>query len=620
MTSYSRTIAYSSPETWRPRWFRLPLWRFAMVPDPADRRWFSITLFVLLALYLLLQNPYWVPAGDSELYTAVARSLARGQGYQFNGQPVAMIPPGWALMMAGMMKVTPYFLPLKLLAMTCTLASLACGYWIVRRFAPARQTALAILLTGTLSHVYQATYWLISEGSFCLAVSAGVLLALQMSEGRRQWWRAIAVVLLCLAAVSIRWAGVLSMMLVVAALLDGQWKPKLNIQWITAVVAIVVSVGAGFGMREYLKPTAEQLAAQKELMGGTGEDTAGEEPPVAGTANQTAKAYRLIPQGSFVDRFLNWGRWYSWLFWQPFRAAGSSRVLGTLATATGWILLGLLTVTTVVAAMQKRWLWLATSAYCATLALGWQNVNARYFVPVGFLLTIGILLAADQLQMWLRPGKGARWVAGATIVFVVSVALCNGLLYLVEMSVARSSNFAQRYETGLNMSLISAGEYLKSLPNPPKNGEIAVSGRYTNMNRTRLSPFALRVTALVADRVIQTPKFKLTDYPPNAQVKSAKQLKMWLFSDTDKIRVKWYLYQTPISPWRVWHFRLGWYEKWQTGQTSDVDQAKWHLYKVVEDKPEKGKSPDDPIVPSDVKLVEVFPPAAATYPTRVPGL
>jgi hypothetical protein len=246
-------------------------------------------------------------------------------------------------------------------------------------------------------------------------------------------------------------------------------------------------------------------------------------------------------------------------------------------------------------------------------------VNARYFAPVAFLLTIGVLLAADQLHLWLRGSKGAKWIRVATLVFVTTVAVCNGLLYLVEMTVARSSNFAERYETGLNMSLISAGEYLKNLPNSPKDGEIAVSGRYNNMNRTRMSPFALRVTALVTDRVIQTPRFKLTEYAPNEAVKSSKQLKMWLVSDTGKPRVKWYLYQPKISPWRVWHFRLGWYEQWQTGKPPPGGDVAWHLYRVVEDKSDKGKV-DDVITPSDVKMVEVFPPQVKTYPTRVPGL
>src|SRR5437870_9809723 len=112
MTSYTRTIydrhpqPPASPATLGER---LPLWRAVL---QHDRTAFPLTMLIILALYLLLQNPYWVPAGDSELYTAIARSLARGQGYQFNGDPVAMVPPGWALIMAGVMKITPYFLPL----------------------------------------------------------------------------------------------------------------------------------------------------------------------------------------------------------------------------------------------------------------------------------------------------------------------------------------------------------------------------------------------------------------------------------------------------------------------------------------------------------------------------
>ena len=72
MTTVSRTISYQPS----PSWFRLPLWRLALERDIADRIYFPVTMLVLLFLYLLLQNPYWVPAGDSELYTAVARSLA----------------------------------------------------------------------------------------------------------------------------------------------------------------------------------------------------------------------------------------------------------------------------------------------------------------------------------------------------------------------------------------------------------------------------------------------------------------------------------------------------------------------------------------------------------------
>src|SRR5439155_14318727 len=139
-----------------------------VAPASADRKIVAIIVVSLLAIYGLLQNRYWVPSGDSEVYISIARNLARGDGYKFNGQPVAMVPPGWPVVMAGVMKLTPYFLPLKLMAMSCMIGFFAIGYWIARRFVSPTKAAAVILLTSILSVVYPATYWLVSEGLFCL--------------------------------------------------------------------------------------------------------------------------------------------------------------------------------------------------------------------------------------------------------------------------------------------------------------------------------------------------------------------------------------------------------------------------------------------------------------------
>src|SRR4051812_22123369 len=79
----------------------------ALAPRPVVQhahtsRWAVVAVAVtLLVAYGLLQNPYWVTGGDSEVYTCIARSLAQGKGFVFNGQPVAMVPPGWPLLLAG---------------------------------------------------------------------------------------------------------------------------------------------------------------------------------------------------------------------------------------------------------------------------------------------------------------------------------------------------------------------------------------------------------------------------------------------------------------------------------------------------------------------------------------
>ena len=575
MTANFRTAALESPPVPAPA-------PRAMLIDASSRQWndrvvFPVLIAVLLVLYGLLQNPYWVPAGDSELYVSAARSIAQGEGYTFLGQPVAISPPGWSAMMAAVMKTTPYVWPLKLLAAGCMMVSLLMAYWVARRFVSPAKAGFVVLLTAILSHVYQATFWLISEGAFCLATTASILLAMQISEGGRRGWRIALLLLCCAAAVTIRWAGVLGVILVVASLLDRQWRPRLTLPWIAAALVIIVTVGSFKGWREGLRPTPEQAVAAADRITGTEEESAipAVEPgPVVGTSDQSAKTYQIFPPGSYADRFLNWGRWFSYLYWQPFRAAGAKAWILALATLTGWALILVLGVLVLAATRQKRWIWLATGMYTGALAMGWPNVNARYYVPVAFLITLGIFLATDELTALTR-----RWpvwrkgVVAAFGVFVASVAVCNGALYGVEAAIARSARFYQRYEDGMNVPLIAACQYLMGLPNPPGHREIAVSPRYTNLNKTRASPYGIRATVWLTDREILSPRWKDTAAPPNSNPRLAR----WLRSKG----VKWYLYQTEISPWRVWHFRLGWYEKCQTGKTADVDTAGWQLYRLT---------------------------------------
>lgn len=582
--------------------------RIRAITEMPDRVAFAILTVGLLLLYGLLQNQYWVPAGDSELYTAAARNMALGHGYTFLGQPVAISPPGWSFMMSIVMRATSLIWPLKLMAMACMTASLLMGYWVARRFVSPTQAVCVILLTAVISHVYQATYWLISEGSFCLATTASILLAMQIAEGRRQWWRIALLLFACVAAVSIRWAGVLGVIVVVACLLDGQLKPKLSITWITAVLVCVVSVVTFFGWRHGLRGTPAQVAAAQDMVTGTGEDTGtipvtDVGPPVVGTTSQNAQTYALIPAGSPVDRVFNWGRWFSYLYWQPFRAAGASKWILRGATFTGWVVIAVLSVLVVFATMRKKWLWLAVGMYTGALAVGWPNVNARYYVPVAFLITLGMFLATDELLRLTTKRRAAHaFFVVCFIAFVGSVALCNGALWTVEMAIARSERFYARYEDGMNMPLIQACQYLRGLPQPPQNGDLAVSPRYTNLNRSKASPFGIRATVLLTGLDdIQNPKWKLTAVPPNSNTATGRDVRKWLKSK----QIKWYLYQTEIEPWRVWHFRLDWYEKMQLGMAPNSETVGWQLYRA---------SPtNDDWIP--VRLPNKFMPV-----TRVPGL
>ncbi len=574
----------------------------------SDRVAFPALVAALLLLFGLLQNQYWVPAGDSELYSSIARNLALGRGYTFLGQPVAISPPGWSWMMSVIMRITSAVWPLKLAAMTCMTASLAMGYWIARRFVSPTQAVCVILLTAVISHVYQATYWLISEGAFCLATSATILLAIQIAEGRKQWWRVALLLAACAAAVTIRWAGVAGVFIVIACLLNGQWKPRFTTVWITAALVCLVSVATFFGWRQMLRGTPEQIAAAADVVTGTGEETGAMSAvdsgaPVVGTTGQNAKVYQIFPPGSSVDRFLNWGRWFSYLYWQPFRAAGASEKILKTATAIGWLMIAVLGVLVVSATRRRQWLWAGVGAYTGALAVGWPNVNARYYVPVAFLITLGMFLATDELLRLTADRR--RWricFTACFIAFVSSVAVCNGALYTVEMAIARSDRFYARYEDGISIPLFQSCQYLASLPQPPRNGELAVSPRYTNLNRPKASPFGIRVAVwLTGLDDIEIPRWKHTGVTPNDTTANARELRRWLKHKG----VKYYLYQTEVEPWRIWHFRLAWYERMQLGHAPDKETVGWQLYRAA-------ASGDDWI---PVRLPNKFQPI-----TRVPGL
>ena len=78
-----------------------------------------------------MYNPYWVPGGDSELYIAVGRSWATGLRHTFNGQFVSICPPGWPLLLAAAMKISPSFGFLKLITIGCMTFVLGLWYWFL---------------------------------------------------------------------------------------------------------------------------------------------------------------------------------------------------------------------------------------------------------------------------------------------------------------------------------------------------------------------------------------------------------------------------------------------------------------------------------------------------------
>ena len=188
-----------------------------------NRRWFAIALLGCALIFGLLINGHWVRSGDGEVYLGIARNLAVGQGYRFNGQPVATLPPLWPVVLAGAMKISPSFAFLKLIPLFSMIGFLACSYWIMLRFTTPARSAAVVLLTAILAQVFPLSIYFLSDALFSLMACAALLLAMQINEGRATLLRAIAMILLAAASVAVRWNGVLWWPMIAAAILRGQF-------------------------------------------------------------------------------------------------------------------------------------------------------------------------------------------------------------------------------------------------------------------------------------------------------------------------------------------------------------------------------------------------------------
>lgn len=581
---------------------RLEPGRAIATPAWTDRRAFSATMIALATLYLLLENPYWVPGGDSEVYIAIAQNVARGNGMLFNGRPVGMVPPGWPLVMALVMKISPTFLALKLVTLASMLLALAAFYRVVRRFASMSATAAVVLLSGMLSHVYSLTFWLHSDALFCLLTALSILLALQIGEGRRQTWRIVAMLLLCALSVFVRWAGLLNVLLVAAGLLRGQLKPRLTREWMVAACAGLVIVLTFLGTRWAMKKFAPPRLAFENMPVTVDPAATLEEPGStsvadAGAVEESYTISTVTASGGFVGyaaRAAGWGTWFSFLLWQPLRLGAGWLAVWHAGNLLGWCVIVLLLISTWRDARSLDWLLPAAMLYSLALCINWTGATARYLVPVTPLILLGMFRGAAILQQTRLGERQRKAVHVAWLHCLTAIVLVNGLLYAADVSVMRSSDFYDRFEAGLTRPLIAAAQFLNS--RRVGHGQVVVNPLYENIGRRRLSPTGLRGLTMLTGKALRT-------VPIEFQKKALprdRDFRAWIGANY----ITYYLDQPPVSPWRLWHFRAGWLQELKTGEPAEDSGAGWRVYRC------DGKS-------LPVRLPRPDP---TEYPTRVPGL
>ncbi len=155
---------------------------------------------MLLAFHI---STSWHSAPDSALYMGLARSLAEGEGYTFNGEFHAMVPPLFPLALAGVMRVFgSSFLALNVfqivLAMACTPA-----IFLLMRQLYGRDLALLAAGAFALNFVqWTVASIVMSDLLFVLLATLGMSATAWAAGNGQARWAGVALAGLGIAAAS----------------------------------------------------------------------------------------------------------------------------------------------------------------------------------------------------------------------------------------------------------------------------------------------------------------------------------------------------------------------------------------------------------------------------------
>ncbi len=164
------------------------------------------------ALFLAPGRGYWVVDPDSAAYVGLARSLAAGDGYTFQGEPHAKFPPGFPFYLSLAVRVTgrpDCYAAMRDLVCLAGLATVLLAYGAglkLLRLGPGRALLLAVTAGTSIFLIQYSVSFLRSETLFT-ALFLGALLAGESWRERGGFGRAALAGLLAAAATLVRVAG-----------------------------------------------------------------------------------------------------------------------------------------------------------------------------------------------------------------------------------------------------------------------------------------------------------------------------------------------------------------------------------------------------------------------------
>ena len=353
----------------------------------------------MAAVYLVGVSAKWWPTPDSALIMGVARSLAEGHGYTFNGQPHNVIPPGVPVILAALRRLMgpAQWIP-NLFQALCGLAALCLIHAVLRRLADPRTALAATVCTAGSYIFYHNTHRVLTDGPF-VALFWLVLYGCVRLGGRR-WWP-LAAGLLAASGVLVRFPGVVTLgVLGVSLILGGRWLGGLGRRLIAGAGVLAGTAGGVVAFDLLIRGTPRYLTRVPHALPSH----------PAGALSRLTTGLGRMPQ-LFAAIFSGQdGTAAAVLFGLP------ALVLSLVGLAVLW-------------RRGERTLVFLAAGYpiALTLCAGESNLRARYLLPTQALLAwaaiegLGILSkGAGRRLRTSRPGWLPSAAAGLTAVVVLA--------------------------------------------------------------------------------------------------------------------------------------------------------------------------------------------------------
>jgi 4-amino-4-deoxy-L-arabinose transferase-like glycosyltransferase len=268
-----------------------PHGRTRLAASPARRRrWFAAAAAVAAVIYLGSVTDRWCPSADSAVYLGLGDSLARREGYVFNGRVWTQYTPGLPAVLAGLRSAfgRGHFAA-NLLVAASGLAALAMAYAALRMTAGRTVARVALVCTAFTFVFWYNSHRVLTDVPFAMLFWAAAWAALKARGGGAG--RLVAAMALAAAAVTVRAPGALVLGPFAAGLALDRPPRGGRRRYVLTALAIVAAAAATLGGFFLL---ARRQAARSPMYARFVSDVAAE--PAAGLLRRVLRGLAALPE------------------------------------------------------------------------------------------------------------------------------------------------------------------------------------------------------------------------------------------------------------------------------------------------------------------------------------